>query len=319
MSFSRACYWSASLAGFALLSSGSSLLAQERPEQPPRRTPPEQGQVPPAPGQQGQEAAPVVRVGQPVPDVSLPDLEGQVHILREHIQRGEVVVLEWVDPSTLHAGRHHAEGQPFHQIYARFRDQKVIFMAVCAFGTSHDAPLDHAEHGASGQSGQRQVAPGEAEPQPSTMSREQAVQLCREAKQRHGIEYPILLDEGGRVAQRFGMTHVPHVLYIDNTGTLVFSGPAEKPVAAGLTDGTNHFAVALQQVLNGERVTVPQRDPEGTTLPAGTRRADDSRTPRPQPQEQPVKWTCPMHPEVVRDAAGACPICNMALEQKAPE
>jgi Cu+-exporting ATPase len=27
-------------------------------------------------------------------------------------------------------------------------------------------------------------------------------------------------------------------------------------------------------------------------------------------------WTCPMHPEVVRDAPGACPICGMALEPR---
>jgi Cu+-exporting ATPase len=28
----------------------------------------------------------------------------------------------------------------------------------------------------------------------------------------------------------------------------------------------------------------------------------------------PIQWTCPMHPEVVRDEAGSCPICGMALE-----
>ncbi len=27
-------------------------------------------------------------------------------------------------------------------------------------------------------------------------------------------------------------------------------------------------------------------------------------------------WTCPMHPEIVRDAPGSCPICGMALEPK---
>ena len=27
-----------------------------------------------------------------------------------------------------------------------------------------------------------------------------------------------------------------------------------------------------------------------------------------------TKWTCPMHPEIVRDAPGSCPICGMALE-----
>jgi Cu+-exporting ATPase len=33
--------------------------------------------------------------------------------------------------------------------------------------------------------------------------------------------------------------------------------------------------------------------------------------PRPQ-------WTCPMHPEIVRDAPGSCPICGMALEPRMP-
>ena len=28
-----------------------------------------------------------------------------------------------------------------------------------------------------------------------------------------------------------------------------------------------------------------------------------------------AKWTCPMHPEIVQDAPGSCPICGMALEQ----
>ena len=30
--------------------------------------------------------------------------------------------------------------------------------------------------------------------------------------------------------------------------------------------------------------------------------------------ESATRWTCPMHPEVVRDAPGSCPICGMALE-----
>ncbi|HPN04208.1 MAG TPA: heavy metal translocating P-type ATPase [Hyphomonadaceae bacterium] len=31
-----------------------------------------------------------------------------------------------------------------------------------------------------------------------------------------------------------------------------------------------------------------------------------------------AKWTCPMHPEIVRDGPGACPICGMALEPMTP-
>ncbi|MES1157282.1 MAG: copper-translocating P-type ATPase [Alphaproteobacteria bacterium] len=31
-----------------------------------------------------------------------------------------------------------------------------------------------------------------------------------------------------------------------------------------------------------------------------------------------VKWTCPMHPQIVRDGPGFCPICGMALEPMTP-
>ena len=31
-----------------------------------------------------------------------------------------------------------------------------------------------------------------------------------------------------------------------------------------------------------------------------------------------TKWTCPMHPEVVRSEPGPCPICGMALEPMEP-
>ena len=36
------------------------------------------------------------------------------------------------------------------------------------------------------------------------------------------------------------------------------------------------------------------------------------------PVPQGTKWTCPMHPEIVRDDAGSCPICGMALEPVVP-
>jgi Cu+-exporting ATPase len=41
---------------------------------------------------------------------------------------------------------------------------------------------------------------------------------------------------------------------------------------------------------------------------------------RNEPQEfvEEMRWTCPMHPEVVRDGPGSCPICGMALEPLGP-
>src|SRR6266545_3362787 len=52
-------------------------------------------------------------------------------------------------------------------------------------------------------------------------------------------------------------------------------------------------------------------------------RADPQKYLEPQPAAvtpAPVgtEYTCPMHPEVRRNAPGACPICGMALEPTAP-
>ncbi|HEX8795798.1 MAG TPA: copper-translocating P-type ATPase [Polyangiaceae bacterium] len=38
----------------------------------------------------------------------------------------------------------------------------------------------------------------------------------------------------------------------------------------------------------------------------------------PAPRAGPTKWTCPMHPQIVRDGPGSCPICGMALEPMTP-
>ncbi len=35
-----------------------------------------------------------------------------------------------------------------------------------------------------------------------------------------------------------------------------------------------------------------------------------------EPSGAKIEWTCPMHPQIVRDAPGACPICGMALEPR---
>ena len=46
---------------------------------------------------------------------------------------------------------------------------------------------------------------------------------------------------------------------------------------------------------------------------------DPAPDPAPAPRSAPSggrEWTCPMHPEIVRDAPGPCPICGMALEPR---
>jgi Cu+-exporting ATPase len=52
--------------------------------------------------------------------------------------------------------------------------------------------------------------------------------------------------------------------------------------------------------MNDHATSVTGQPATGAAMPAGT------------------KYTCPMHPEIIRDAPGACPICGMALEPMTP-
>ncbi len=45
----------------------------------------------------------------------------------------------------------------------------------------------------------------------------------------------------------------------------------------------------------------------------------DSLAGKPSAAAGPGPWTCPMHPQIVRNAPGSCPICGMALEPVTPQ
>jgi RND family efflux transporter MFP subunit len=64
---------------------------------------------------------------------------------------------------------------------------------------------------------------------------------------------------------------------------------------------------------------VPGQDPEGNELvpvyptPSGGKPGGPAVAPTPIPEHKIKFWHCPMHPEVVRDKPGKCPICGMDL------
>jgi Cu+-exporting ATPase len=81
--------------------------------------------------------------------------------------------------------------------------------------------------------------------------------------------------------------------------------PADAPLRSEYAGKTYHFCNprCLQQFQQNPRAYV-----EG---PAELPRAAPA-----APATGKVEWTCPMHPQIVRDVPGSCPICGMALEPR---
>jgi Cu+-exporting ATPase len=57
-----------------------------------------------------------------------------------------------------------------------------------------------------------------------------------------------------------------------------------------------------------------QKDPEKYLAAPGTAEMEHPHAARPQASAQNIRYTCPMHPEIVQMGPGNCPICGMALE-----
>lgn len=198
-------------------------------------------------GQRGGQQGQTLRVGEQAPPLNLQDLEGNDHTLDMH--KGEVVVLEWIDPTDVQWMEQHRQNGQLRRQYERFKEQGVTWLGICSFEGQQ------AGFGQQGQQGQQQEGV-------LKMEREQVIQACERAKQTLNIDFPILIDEGGRVAKQYKINHVPHVVIVDTQGKVAYEGRITPEAGQ-----TGQFA-GLQQF---ERV-LNQTVQSSGSLPAGSPR-----------------------------------------------
>lgn len=209
-------------------------------------------------GVQGQS----LRVGEQAPPLNLRDIEGKTHTLDMH--KGDVVVLEWIDPTNLQWMEQHRRDGELYKQYQRFKEQGVTWLAICSFKEEGGGQQGQFGGGQQGQQGQ-QGGFGQQGQGVLKMGRDEVEQACQRAKQTLNLDFPILLDEGGQVAQRYKITHIPHLVIIDQQGKVAYEGRIEEQALA-------QFERTLNQTVQ-----------RGGTLPAGAPRDQQQR----QGQEQP--------------------------------
>jgi hypothetical protein len=91
----------------------------------------------------------------------------------------------------------------------------------------------------------------------------------------------------------------PSVLAEDRTSPL--QEPASQPASSD--NGHEHDGMS----------------PQPSDTPAPGTNAPRMDAPTTQPQQAATIYTCPMHPQVVRNAPGRCPICGMTLVKKSEQ
>ena len=136
-------------------------------------------------------AAEHAEIGKPAPDFTLKDLDGKE--VRLSSFKGKTVVLEWFNPGCPFVKASHTKGS-LKDAARRTTKTGVVWLAI--------------NSGAPGKQG----AGAEAN---------------REGAKTFALEHPILLDDSGTVGKMYGATNTPHVMIVDEKGTLVYRGAVD--------------------------------------------------------------------------------------------
>jgi peroxiredoxin len=173
-----------------------------------------------------------IEVGQPAPDFSLPDTNGQAHQLSQY--KGKWVVLEWYNPDCPFVRKHYGAGN-MQALQKEFTAKGVVWLSIdsSAPGQEGNYPADKLNQIASSQG------------------------VARTA---------LLLDPDGKVGHAYGAKTTPDMYIINPEGKLVYEGAIDSKASTSVADlkvATNYVKVALDDSMNGKSV------PQTVTRPYG--------------------------------------------------
>ncbi|MBX3379758.1 MAG: thioredoxin family protein [Phycisphaeraceae bacterium] len=175
------------------------------------------------------------KVGSIAPAFTLSDTDGKTVNLSDFA--GKIVVVQWFNPGCPFVKKHYENGaNTFNDLNKKYSEKGVVFVAI--------------NSGAAGKEGAGKDA---------NVS----------AKKDWKIEYPILLDDTGKVGKMYGATRTPEMFIINTDGTLAYRGAIDDEPGKNVGK-TNYVAKALDEILAGQKVTTAQTKPYGCTVKYGS-------------------------------------------------
>jgi peroxiredoxin len=168
-------------------------------------------------------------VGQPAPNFTLQDQDGNSHSLSDFA--GKIVVLEWFNNECPFVVKHYSGGD-MNKTAAMADSGGVVWLAINS--TKNKTNEDNKKIAAE-----------------------------------WGITRPILNDASGQVGRMYGAKTTPHMYIIGKDGTLVYAGAIDSnssPNAADIAGATNYVQQALTELAAGGTVSTPETKPYGCSV-----------------------------------------------------
>ncbi len=174
-------------------------------------------------------------VGDPAPDFTLTDTNGQGHELKS--LRGRTVVLEWWNYECPFVGKHYGSGN-MQKLQKEWTAKGVVWLTISSSAPGRQGYVDAAKANAW-------------------------------MKEKGAAQTAVLLDHDGKVGRAYGAKTTPHMFVIDSKGTVVYAGGIDdKPSTdqADVATAKNFVSAALAEVTAGKRVTLSISQPYGCSI-----------------------------------------------------
>lgn len=167
-------------------------------------------------------AAPAV--GQPAPDFTLTDLNGQAHSLSSY--RGRTVVLEWVNPECPIVRKHYDKSGNIPATQKAAVADGAVWLTINSGGPGEQGDYDAAE-------------------------------VASWQRKQNAAFTAYLRDSNGRVGKLYDARHTPTLFIVNPEGTLVYAGGIDSINSgnpADIAKATNYVKAALADLKAGRAV-----------------------------------------------------------------
>ncbi|MDZ4699046.1 MAG: redoxin family protein [Rhodothermales bacterium] len=173
-----------------------------------------------------------LRAGEPAPEFSVYDSQGERQTLQQY--RGSYVVLEWTNLACPQVDIRYDTGY-LPKLQQAYTTRGVVWLSVIssATGRQGSAPRDRMN---------------------ALLAKRGAAQTA------------VLLDADGAVGHAYGARVTPQAVVVNPDGLIVYSGALDdqpKATEESLSQAVNYVAQALEDALGGRAVAVPRTEPYG--------------------------------------------------------
>jgi peroxiredoxin len=180
-------------------------------------------------------AALAAKVGDPAPDFTATDSNGQSHHLADY--KGKYVVLEWHNQGCPFTRKHYASGNMQH-LQKEWTEKGVVWLTVIS------------------------SAPG-------TQGYVTAPEENDYVKKMNAVPTAVLLDPDGNLGHLYAAKTTPHMFIIDPKGVLIYNGAIDDhptPDQGDIPNSKNYVSEALEQAMSGKQVADPATRPYGCSV-----------------------------------------------------